>query len=393
MKWKIVTIKSISKQIRGVSYTPKDVSSFPLEGHIRLLRANNITESGIDLSDTVFVNQKCISESQKLKVGDILIAASSGSIKIVGKAILIEDEINSSFGAFCKVIRPSENVDYRYLSYYFRSSDYRQKISHLAAGANINNLRNEDLDNLEIPLPPLSTQKRIAEILDAADALRRKDQELLRKYDELAQAIFIDMFGDPVKNEKGWEVKKLDKIGKLDRGVSKHRPRNAPELLGGIYPLIQTGDVANSNGVIENYKATYSEIGLKQSKLWGKGTLCITIAANIAKTGILNFDACFPDSIVGFTPNEKLSNTIYVQFWLSFLQKMLEETAPESAQKNINLEILRNLDIICPPIELQKSFAAKVLNIRNQKKLFDNNQSHYLFDSLLQQAFKGELVK
>jgi len=244
----------------------------------------------------------------------------------------------------------------------------------------------------QIPLPPLPIQKRIAEILDAADALKRKDQALLKKYDELAQAIFIDMFGDPVKNEKGWETKKFQELGTLDRGVSKHRPRNAPELLGGIYPLIQTGDVANSGGIITKYRSTYSEIGLKQSKIWSKGTLCITIAANIAKTCILDFDACFPDSIVGFKPNDKVSNSVFVKFWIGFLQKILEDNAPESAQKNINLEILRGLDVICPPVELQNKFEKIIeqLNLvksSNSKFVADN-----LFQTLIQKAFKGELV-
>lgn len=246
--------------------------------------------------------------------------------------------------------------------------------------------------NFEIELPPLSTQKRIAEILDAADALRRKDQELLKKYDELAQAIFIDMFGDPVKNEKGWETKKFKELGKLDRGVSKHRPRNASELLGGNYPLIQTGDVANSGGIITKYRATYSDLGLKQSKLWEKGTLCITIAANIAKTGILDFNACFPDSIVGFKPNDKISNSIYIQYWIGFLQKILEDNAPESAQKNINLEILRGLDVICPPIEHQNEFQKIILKLNSLKHKLSNKIDEDLFDAIIQKAFKGELV-
>ena len=244
----------------------------------------------------------------------------------------------------------------------------------------------------QIPLPPLPIQKRIAEIFDAADALKRKDQELLKKYDELAQAIFIDMFGDPVKNEKGWEAKKFQELGTLDRGVSKHRPRNASELLGGKYPLIQTGDVANSGGIITKYRSTYSEIGLKQSKMWSKGTLCITIAANIAKTGILDFDACFPDSIVGFKPNDKVSNSVFVQFWIGFLQKILEDNAPESAQKNINLEILRGLDVICPPVELQNKFEKIIEQLNLVKSSNSNFVADNLFQTLIQKAFKGELV-
>ena len=200
------------------------------------------------------------------------------------------------------------------------------------------------------------------------------------------------MFGDPVSNPKHWPIIKFLQVGQLDRGVSKYRPRNAPELLNGPYPLVQTGDVANSDGYIRGYKSTYSEIGLKQSRMWPIGTLCITIAANIAKTGILTFDACFPDSVVGFTPNQ-LSEAEYVRTWLSFLQKMLEETAPESAQKNINLEILRNLDIPLPPLPLQQAFARRIEAIETLKASHRASlaQLDPLFASLQHRAFRGEL--
>jgi type I restriction enzyme S subunit len=249
------------------------------------------------------------------------------------------------------------------------------------------------LKSTKIPFPPLPQQQKIAKILDAADALRQNDKALIAKYDELTQALFLDMFGDPVSNPKGWEKVKFSDVGKLDRGKSKHRPRNAPELLGGKYPLIQTGDIANSGGYITNYKSTYSEIGLLQSKLWKSGTLCITIAANIAKTGILTFDACFPDSVVGFIPNE-LTNNEYTQYWMSFLQKIIEDAAPESAQKNINLAILKDLDFPLPPIDLQKQFAERVAVIEEQKAIAQKSleKSESLFNSLLQKAFKGELV-
>ena len=167
------------------------------------------------------------------------------------------------------------------------------------------------------------------------------------------------MFGNPVTNPHCLPLKTLPELGELGRGVSKHRPRNDPELLGGKYPLIQTGDVANANLYIYDFNSTYSEIGYKQSKMWKKGTLCITIAANIAKTAILTFDSCFPDSVVGFNANDT-TNNIFIHYWFSFFQSILEEQAPESAQKNINLKILSELKVIVPPYEQQQQFAAFV---------------------------------
>lgn len=138
-------------------------------------------------------------------------------------------------------------------------------------------------------------------------------------------------------------------------------------------------------------KTTYSDLGLSQSKLWPAGTLCITIAANIAKTAILTFDACFPDSVVGFTaPQARIE---FVRQWFGFLQAIIERRAPESAQKNINLAILRNLEVIDPPFELQEEFTLRVAIVEKLKSKHRAQLAELdnLFLSLQDRAFKGEL--
>lgn len=393
MSLEVVKVKSISKQIRGVSYTPNDVSLVPIDNYIRLLRANNITENGIDLTDTVYVNKKCISEVQKLKVGDILIAASSGSIKIVGKAILIENEINSSFGAFCKVIRPNEKVDYRYLSFYFRSSDYRQKISHLAAGANINNLRNEDLDNLEITLPPLATQKRIAEILDAADAVRRKDQELLKKYDELAQAIFIDMFGDPVKNEKGWDVTSISGIFDVISGGTPST-KNPEYWENGDIPWIGSS-LCKDNFVFKSNGKFITSKGLENSsaKMIPKNTVIIAlVGATIGKIGLIKFETCTNQNVAALIPkNKETISEIFTFYMMKSLYHKFEEVGGDKF-KMANLAFVKSLPFLSPPINLQIEFSEIITQIINLKKSTENGLGDDLFNTCIQKAFKGELV-
>ncbi|MGL6151636.1 MAG: restriction endonuclease subunit S [Aeromonas sobria] len=156
----------------------------------------------------------------------------------------------------------------------------------------------------------------------------------------------------PFELPKGWEWCRLPDLGELARGKSKHRPRNDPKLyVNGTIPLVQTGDVARADGLIESYTAMYNEIGLAQSQLWPKGTLCITIAANIADTGILVFDACFPDSVVGYTPYESSLPVVYFDFFIRTAKENLERFAPSTAQKNINLEILSNILVPCPPTQ------------------------------------------
>ena len=184
-----------------------------------------------------------------------------------------------------------------------------------------------------------------------------------RLLEDAEKHLFLEFFGSPFPGKTLWPVAQLGDLGSLERGISKHRPRNDPSLMNGPYPFIQTGDVAGCRGRITTFNTTYSEIGLAQSRLWPAGTLCITIAANIAKTGILDFDACFPDSVVGFRTTNPAFTT-YAQCWMSFLQGHIEQMAPESAQKNINLEILRGLSVPVPSEDRMEMFHAAILLLR-----------------------------
>ena len=119
---------------------------------------------------------------------------------------------------------------------------------------------------------------------------------------------------------KGWSYRKLDELGYVGRGKSRHRPRNEPSLYGGDYPFIQTADVKSAEFYIKNYSQTYNEKGLAQSKLWKPGTLCITIAANIAETAILGMPACFPDSIVGFIADPEKADVRFVKYYINTIK-------------------------------------------------------------------------
>ena len=265
----------------------------------------------------------------------------------------------------------SEEMNQQYLYYFLRSDIGRQMIKAKASGSVRYNLKMDMLKEMTIPYKSIEEQKKCVATLDELQkiiALRGKEIE---KLDELIKARFVEMFGDPVSNSNGLPEATLPELGEFGRGISKHRPRNDSKLLGGDYPLIQTGDVANAGLYITSYSSTYSKLGLKQSKMWDKGTLCITIAANIAKTAILKFSACFPDSIVGFNANEK-TNNIFIHYWFSFFQAILESQAPESAQKNINLKILSELKVIVPVKDKQDEFADFVKQV-DKSKVIDIN--------------------
>jgi len=171
----------------------------------------------------------------------------------------------------------------------------------------------------------------------------------------------IDSVEVPYELPVGWEWCRFPEIGDFGRGKSKHRPRNAPELyIDGTVPLVQTGDVARSNGRINTYTGLYNEKGLAQSKLWNKGTMCITIAANIADSGILGFDACFPDSVVGFVPSDEIGDAKYFEYFMRTAKSRLTDFASSTAQKNINLGILQIVLIPLPPAPEIKRIVAKV---------------------------------
>jgi len=190
----------------------------------------------------------------------------------------------------------------------------------------------------------------------------------------------------------------LSSLGDLGRGKSKHRPRNAPELFGGKYPFIQTGEVKAANRIVNDYEQTLSEFGLAQSKLWPKGTLCITIAANIAETAFLGFDGCFPDSVVGFTANERFVNPKYIELFIMSARTRIDAYAPATAQKNINLTTLENLVVPFTSIKQQN----KVIDyldeqfsiIHQQIKDIDENllKCKALRQTILKKAFSGQLV-
>ena len=238
---------------------------------------------------------------------------------------------------------------------------------------------------------------------------RRWEEDQLRKFEEKGKSPpknWKAKYKDPVTPDaadlptlpEGWCWASLDQLGRLDRGRSKHRPRNAKFLYGGPYPFIQTGDVKGARQYLRNHSQTYSNAGLRQSRLWPEETLCITIAANIADTAILSYPACFPDSIVGVCFDESSVSVRYVELFIRTVRAQIDNYAPATAQKNINNAILRALAVALPPIDEQK----KIVEIaENQLSTIDHLESELrakaktaqgLRQAILHHAFTGKLV-
>ena len=384
------------------SATLVEVSDFVLDGThssparahtgVPVLSAQNVNGGTLSFDTARFTTQseyEAFSRRLSIRPDDLLLTI----VGSIGRAALVTEVRPLVFQRSVAVVRPKPaTVDPKFLFYATQTADFQEQLRKATNASSQAGVYLGRLKETVIPVPSLSEQRRIADILGKADALREKRSEALGVLESVDRSLFLDLFGDPVSNPRGWPIGKLTDLGQVDRGVSKHRPRNAPELLGGPYPLVQTGEVASSHGYIRSHRASYSDLGLRQSKLWPAGTLCITIAANIAKAGILTFDSCFPDSVVGFTADDP-ATVEFVRVWLSFLQQTLESSAPESAQKNINLAILRDLDVVIPPPDARQQFAARVAQVERLRLTCEEsmNAMNDLFRSLQHRAFTRHL--
>ena len=281
----------------------------------------------------------------------------------------------------------------------------------------------QQYSKIRVSIPPIPEQERIVARIEELFSQLDAGVETLKKIKaQLAvyrQAVLKEAFEGRLTNHipvslslswasgeetktlpvipEEWHYIALKHLGDLGRGKSKHRPRNDPKLfLDGKYPFIQTGDVKAATNHITTFTKQYGEFGLSQSKIWPKGTLCITISANIAETAFLGIDACFPDSIVGFTPNNSVLAE-YIRYFIESQKIRLWAFAPATAQKNINLDTLENLIVPYCSIDEQHNVISE---IESRMSVCDSieqtvdtalQQAEAMRQSILKDAFEGRL--
>ena len=313
------------------------------------------THYGAWATETIsFVSPATASRLASADPGDIIITNTSENLEDVGKAVAWLGEQSIVTGGHATIIKHRE--DPRFLAYWFQSSAFFTQKKALATGTKVIDVSARQLAKVQVPVPPLDVQREIATVLDQlagfeAELAAGIGAELA--YRQTQYAYYRDLLLSSENANCKWLTFREAAI-EFGRGKSRHRPRNDPKLYGGRYPFIQTGDIRSSGHLITEHSQTYNDEGLAQSKLWPRGTVCITIAANIAESGILDFDSCFPDSVIGMVVDPEKSSPHFVEYLLQSLKVSLAKKGRGSAQANINLATFESERFPFPPIEEQK---------------------------------------
>lgn len=379
MSWQMVKLSSVAEVIAGQSpeskyYNDKGegIPFFQGKADFRI--------------DYPIVRYWCTQPTKIAKPTDILMSVRAP----VGPTNICD--VEACIGRGLAAIRTSDRLYFKYLYFFFKTIE--EKLASQGNGSTFSAITTGVIKDLQIPLPPLPIQKRIAEILDAADALKRKDQQLLQKYDELAQAIFIDMFGDPVKNEKGVTLNSLIKVNPTKSEIMVN---DNVEVT--FVPMSNVGEDGDFNN-IETRKYAEVKSGFtyfrEDDVLFAKITPCMENGKGAIAKGLRNGVGFGSTEFHVLRPNEILNSQFLFHLTkISNFRVFAEMNMTGSAgQKRVPTDFFRKIRIDTSKLEKQSAFAKAIDNLALQKKTLIKEMvdSDNLFQTLIQKAFKGELV-
>jgi type I restriction enzyme, S subunit len=388
--WTIKKLGEIAK-FQGGSQPPKSkFISEPRDGYVRLLQIRDFKSD----RHTVYVP---ISSKNRMCVdSDIMIGRYGASVGQIhrGKA--------GAYNVALIKATPNETlIDQDFFYLFLNSSHFQTPLASIADRSAQAGFSREDISGFEVPLPRLAEQRRIVALLDEvfaglATATVNAEKNLKNArdlWDSYLNSI-LAMRG------RGWQEKRLADVARVfGRGKSRHRPRNDPKLYGGPYPFVQTGDLSNADHWLTGYTQTYSALGLAQSRLWPKGTVCIAIVgATVGETAILEFEACFPDSVIGIVVDESIADAEYVEFLLQAFKAVLKEKGKGTARDNINLGTFENQLFPFPSLKEQQMLVEQLNEIAVRRQELEDLYNKKLAaiselkQSVLQKAFSGELT-
>lgn len=370
--WEYKKLGEVTSFFRGLTYSGKDEVD---KSNNIVLRSNNIdlSTNSLNFDELKFISDSItIPQDKKLRKNSIFMCMSNGSKQHLGKVAFIEKEYPYAFGGFMGLIVPNEDkLVPKFTYYYFCSQKFKAYLSAIGNGANINNIKYNDIAKDSIPLPPKSTQLAIVSELDKINELIRLKKEQLKDFDNLAQSLFYEMFGDPVENEKGWEVKKLGEIC-TDITDGDHMP--PPKSESGI-PFITISDIDKDTRCL-NFENTFYVPedyynNLKENRKPQKGDLLYTVTGSYGIPVIVKTDKkfCFQRHIALLRPNKEILSTIFLCYWVlsDGVKFMADKVATGIAQKTVGLNSIRKFSCILPPLPLQQLFAQRIEQIEREK--------------------------
>ena len=384
--WKIKHLAEVLELQNGYAFDSKGFN--PKDGlpliRIRSLKAGVETETRFNGD----YDQKYV-----VKAGDLLIGMDGefGCYEWKGEPALLNQLV-------CRLQGFSGELIPRFL--FYGVNDYLKAIEDVTGYTTVKHISSKQILDIEFPVPPLAEQQRIVGLLDEAFEGLATAKANAEKNLQNARALFESHLQSVfTQRGSGWVEKRLVEVSReFGRGKSKHRPRNEPKLYDGPYPFIQTGDISNADHWLTDYTQTYSELGLAQSRLWPKGTICIAIVgATVGETAILDFESCFPDSVIGIVVNEEWADNEYVEFLLQSFKALLKEKGKGTARDNINLGTFENQLFPFPTLKKQKAIVATLNSLREETqrlaRLYERKHAalEALKRSLLHQAFTGKL--
>ena len=385
--WEIKKLKDISVLITDGDWIESRHQS---DDGIRLIQTGNIGNGIFKAKDAKphYISEETFKELGCTEIfsGDCLVSRLP---EPVGRACIIPElDYRMITAVDCTIIRFNDFILPKFFVYYSQSSKYLRDINNSTTGTTRKRISRKNLESVTIPIPSISEQEKIVAELDCLSGIIEKKKQQLKEYDALAQSIFYEMFGNPIDNEKGWEVKKLGEVCKTTSGGTP--PKGRDEYYnGGNIPWLRSGEVDKMN--ITETELFITDLGLQNSsaKWFPENTVVVAMyGATVGQVGILRRKMTTNQAICGIFPNEKFFPIYLYHFLLSKKQEYLK-IATGGAQANISQNIIRDTDVCLPPIEKQQEFASKIEAIEKQKELIKQSivETETLFNSRMDYYF------
>lgn len=382
--WDYIKLGDAATFYNGYAFKPKDWASEGAE----IIRIQNLTQSGKDIN----FFQGELADRYKVRKGDLLISwsATLGIFEWHGQDAWLNQHI-------FKVVFDKLEFDKNFFKHLINES--LQRLEREVHGSTMKHITKKRFDNFEIPYPPLETQRKIAAILDTADEYRQKTKALIDKYNELAQSLFLDMFGDPVTNPKGWDLMRFDELVHPSCPLTYGIVQPGDEIENGI-PCVRPVDLTARIVKLTNLKRIDPVISKKFDRTLLKGgEILLSVRGSVGVASIADLELEGANVTRGIVPiwmnDELMTNEFAFNLILTErVQGAMKRLSKGATLIQLNLKDLRELKLVCPPLDLQQEFTSKMHQIQAQKEILISQvtQSEDLFNSLLQKAFKGELA-